>query len=165
MKLFDEETLEFLEALQQNNVRYLLIGGFAVNMHVYQRPAADLDIWLEDTAENRQRLRSAFANADLGDYPMIETMQFVPGWTDFQLNNAMRLDILTELKGLEACNFDDCLQISPVEHIEGVQIPFLQIDHLIANKTAVGRPKDLSDIAALERFKAQQRESPTMFSR
>lgn len=76
----------------------------------------------------------------------------------------MRLDILTELKGLAAYNFDECFRLAPAEEIEGINIPFLHIDHLIANKRAVGRAKDLSDIAALERFHSQRREPPTMFS-
>lgn len=163
MSLFDRETLKLLKALQTNEVPYLLIGGYAVNLHGSERPAADLDIWLKDTPENRQRLRKAFATCDMGDYPMIERMQFVPGWTDFQLNNAMRLDILTELKGLEAHSFDECFQLAPVAELSGITVHFLQIDQLIENKKATGRPKDLADIIALEEIKrlnAPDREPP-----
>jgi len=47
----------------------------------------DIDIWIEDKPENRQRLRQAFIACGMGDYYMLETMQFVPGWTDFNLMN------------------------------------------------------------------------------
>ena len=163
MSLFDQETRKLLKALQTNEVRYLLIGGYAVNLHGSERPASDLDIWLKDTLENRQRLRKAFAICGMGDYPMIERMQFVPGWTDFQLNNAMRLDILTELKGLEAQSFDECFNVAPVAELAGIIVPFLQIGQLIENKKATDRPKDLNDIIALEeikRLKAPDREPP-----
>lgn len=164
MDLLDKEILKFWSALQQFDVDYMLIGGYAVNFHGHQRPAGDLDIWLKDNIENRQNLRRAFAASAMGDYRLLETMQFVPGWTDFQLNNGMRLDILTEVKGLETHSFDECIKIAPVNNIAGIEVPFLHIAHLIANKKAVGRPKDTADIAVLERLSAQFRDPPS-FSR
>ena len=110
-------------------------------------------MWINDTLENRQALRRAFISCGIGDYPMIEYMQFVPGWTEFHLNNSLRLDIMTEMKGLEAFTFDECLQMASIADIEGVSIPFLHINQLILNKTVVNRPKDQSDVMALEQIR------------
>lgn len=129
-----------------------MVGGYATNLHGYQRFTGDLDIWLKDTLENRQLLRKAFKDCEMGDYPMIEYMQFIPGWTDFHLNNGLRLDILIEMKGLEGYSFDECLEMASVADIENVNVPFLHINQLIENKKIVNRPKDQIDVQALEQI-------------
>lgn len=153
MDVFDEDILKFWQALQSHHVQYILIGGYAINLHGYQRFTGDLDIWLKDTPDNRKNLREAFKSCEMGDYSMIETMQFVPGWTAFHLNNGLELDILTEMKGLENYTFDECLAMASVADIEDTQIPFLHINQLIENKKTINRPKDQLDINALEEIK------------
>ena len=153
MDVFDEDILNFWRALQNHHVQYIMIGGYAINMHGYQRFTGDLDIWLKDDPTNRQQLRKVFIECNIGDYPMIEHMQFIAGWTDFHLNNDLRLDILTEMKGLENYSFNECLQMASVAEIDGVMIPFLHINQLIQNKKVINRPKDQIDVMALEEIK------------
>lgn len=153
MDAFDEDLLSFWKALRDSDVEYLLIGGYAINFHGYQRFTGDVDIWLKDTLENRKKLRQAFIDCDMGDYPMIESMQFIAGWTQFRLNNGLELDILTEMKGLENYTFDECKAMASVADIDGVSIPFLHINQLIENKKVINRPKDQSDVLALEELK------------
>jgi hypothetical protein len=149
---FDEEVLKFWASLEQHGVEYILVGGYAVNLHGYSRFTGDLDIWLNDNLENRKKLRAAFVTCEMGDFPMIERMQFLPGWTEFHLNNSLILDILTEMKGLEDHTFDECLKLASIANIEGVTIPFLHLNQLIENKRVVGRPKDKDDVIALEQI-------------
>jgi hypothetical protein len=151
--IFDEEILNFWRALEQNNVQYIMVGGYATNLHGYQRFTADMDIWLKDTLENRKALRKAFVSCNVGDYPMITHTQFVPGCTDFHLNNGLRLDILIDMKGLEDYTFDECLAMASIADIEDVKIPFLHISQLIDNKKKVNCPKDQIDVQALEQIK------------
>ncbi|WP_288880825.1 hypothetical protein [Pedobacter panaciterrae] len=153
MDIFDEEILNFWRALQEYNVQYIMVGGYATNLHGYQRFTGDLDIWLKDTLENRKQLRKAFVKCDMGDYPLIETMQFILGWTDFHLNNGLRLDILIEMKGLEGYTFDECLEMASIANIDNVNVLFLHINQLIENKKIVNRPKDQIDVAALEQIR------------
>ncbi|RZM27741.1 MAG: hypothetical protein EOO88_11635 [Pedobacter sp.] len=153
MDIFDEEIYKFWKALQDFDVKYIMVGGYATNLHGYQRFTGDLDIWLQDTLLNRQCLRKAFASCDMGDYPMLEYMQFIPGWTDFQLNNGMRLDILLNMKGLEGYTFAECFEMASVADIDEVNVPFLHINQLIENKRVVNRPKDQVDVIALEEIK------------
>lgn len=153
MDIFDEEILNFWRALQEFNVQYIMVGGYATNLHGYQRFTGDLDIWLKDTLENRKQLRKAFVKCDMGDYPLIETMQFILGWTDFHLNNGLRLDIIIEMKGLEEYTFDECLEMASIADIDNVNVPFLHINQLIENKKIVNRPKDQIDVAALEQIR------------
>jgi len=55
-----------------------MVGGFAIRFHGFDRNTDDLDLWLEDTIENRKNLRKAFWELGYGDFEMLETMQFVP---------------------------------------------------------------------------------------
>ncbi|QQL50974.1 nucleotidyltransferase [Mucilaginibacter ginkgonis] len=153
MDIFDEEILRFWKSLQDNNVRYIMIGGYATNLHGYPRFTGDLDIWIEDNIPNRKNLRQAFFDCDMGDYPMVETMQFVPGWTEFNLNNGLVLDIIVEMKGLEGYTFNECLELASIADIDNIKVPFLHINQLLANKKAVNRPKDQLDVINLERIK------------
>jgi hypothetical protein len=89
----------------------------------------------------------------MGDFFMMERMQFVPGWTNFSLNNGMRLDVLVDVKGLEGFSFDECLQMASIADIDDIRVPFLHINHLIAAKKAANRPKDQLDIIYLEKIK------------
>lgn len=130
-----------------------------MNLHGYQRFTGDLDIWIKDTLENRQQLREAFIACDMGDYPMISNMQFVPGWTEFHLNNGLTLDILTEMRGLEEYTFDECLQMASIGDIEDVNVPFLHINQLIANKKVIDQPKDKIDVLALEQIKKLRQDN------
>ena len=118
-----------------------------------QRTTDDINVWIEDTIENRENLRKAFREAGLGDYYMLKTMQIVPGWTDFHLNDGLRVDLLLDMKELEGYSFQECLQLASIAEIEGLKIPFLHINHLIANKKAVNRPKDQLDVIYLEKIK------------
>ena len=152
MDIFDKQILKFWAAMQNAKVKYIMVGGYATNLHGYQRFTGDMDIWIEDTVENRKRLREAFIQCGMGDFDMLERMQFVPGWTEFYLINGLRLDILVNMKGLEEYSFDECLEIASIADIDNIQIPFLHINQLIANKKAVNRPKDKQDVIELERI-------------
>jgi hypothetical protein len=158
MDIFDEEILKFWGALQNNKVKYIMVGGYATNLHGFARYTGDIDMWIEDTLANRQHLRAAFIECGMGDYFMLETMQFVPGWTDFQLNNGLRLDIMISMKGLEGYSFDECLKMASIADIDDVNVPFLHINQLIDNKKAVNRPKDQIDVIELEKIRKVQGE-------
>src|ERR1700678_3427580 len=142
MDMLDDELVRFWKTLNENGVRYLMVGGFATRFHGFNRSTDDLDMWLEDTSRNRQLLRKAFSELGYGDFISLETMQFVPGWTNFYIGGGIELDIMTNMKGLENISFDECLEMASIADLEGVRVPFLHISHLIENKKIVNRPKD-----------------------
>lgn len=153
MDVFDEQLLHFWRCLHQHSVRYIMVGGFAVRFHGFNRNTEDIDLWLEDTLPNRKKLRSAFIELGYGDLPMLETMDFIPGWTSFNIVGTLQLDILTSMKGLENITFEECLQQASIAELDGIKIPFLHINQLIANKKTVHRPKDQVDVIELEQIK------------
>lgn len=160
MDVMDEKLLEFWRILNKYNVQYIMVGGFAVNMHGYIRATKDSDLWLKDDLANRQKLRQAFEELGYGDYPSIETMQFAPGWTQFYIAGGILLDIMTSMKGLEGQSFEECLAKARIANLNDVKVPFLHINDLLANKRAVNRTKDQLDILELERIKKLKEENP-----
>jgi len=148
----NEQIVAIWNSFFQNKVRYITIGGFAVNIYGYNRNTGDIDIYLEDTLENRINLRKALKSIDLGDFETIETMQFIPGWTDFTLSYGLRLDIMTAVKGLEDKSFDSLLNDATVVMIKETPVYFIDYDNLIIAKKATNRPKDILDIEELEKL-------------
>lgn len=74
----NSQIIDIWKYFSLHNVRYLTIGGFAVNIYGYGRNTGDIDIFIEDTVENRENLRIALKNAGIGDFENIKTMQFIP---------------------------------------------------------------------------------------
>jgi len=153
MDIYDDDVIRIWRALSENSVRYIMVGGFATYFHGFERNTQDIDIWLEDTLENRKKLRLVLEVLDFGDFPMIETMPFVAEWSSIKHGN-IELDIMTNMKGLENLTFDDCFARASVAEIDGIEIPFLHINDLIANKKTVNRPKDQIDVIELEKIKS-----------
>ncbi|TAL40691.1 MAG: hypothetical protein EPN92_14225 [Chitinophagaceae bacterium] len=159
MDLLDENLLSFWRKLNDNSVRYIMVGGFAVRFNGFNRNTEDIDMWLDDTIENRKCLRKSFRELKYGDYPSIENMKFVPGWTNFYISFGVELDIMTSMKGLEGHSFDECLKQAMIADLDGVRVPFLHINHLLANKKAVNRPIDQLDVIELEKIKKFREEN------
>lgn len=148
----NQQIIDVWKYLAANNVDYLTIGGFAVNIYGYGRSTGDIDIFINDTIINKENLREALKQLGIGNFENINTMQFVPGWTDFTLNFNFRLDIMTSVKGLENTSFTALLEMANIIDIDGVPVYFLDYDSLIIAKKAANGPKDLLDIEELEKI-------------
>jgi predicted nucleotidyltransferase len=148
----NSQIVEIWKYLAVNKVKYLTIGGFAVNIYGYGRNTGDIDIFIEDSVENRENLRLALKQSGIGDFKNMSTMQFIPGWTDITLNFNLRLDIMTSVKGLENISFEQLLEKAHIVEINGVQVYFLDYESLIIAKRAANRLKDQLDIEELEKL-------------
>lgn len=148
----NSQIIEIWKYFSLNKVKYLTIGGFAVNIYGYGRNTGDIDIYIEDSPENRENLRLALKQSGIGDFENIKTMQFIPGWTDITLNFNLRLDIMTSVKGLENSTFEQLLEKAYIAEINNIPVYFLDYENLIKAKKATNRPKDILDIEELEKI-------------
>ena len=151
----NSQIIEIWKYFLLNKVNYLTIGGFAVNIYGYGRNTGDIDIFIEDSIENRENLRVALKQSGIGDFENMDTMQFVPGWTDITLNFNLRLDIMTSVKGLENSTFKQLLEKAYIIEINDVPVYFIDYESLIIAKKAANRPKDILDIEELEKINKQ----------
>ena len=158
MDIYNDSLLLFWQSLNKNQVSYIMVGGFAVNMHGYMRATKDADMWIKDSLKNRQNLRKSFRELGYGDYQSLETMQFVPGWSEFYIGDGIVLDIMTGMKGLEDYSFDESLLKASIADLNGIKVPFLHINQLLANKKAVSRSKDQLEGIELEKTKEERRK-------
>lgn len=137
------------EKFYTNNVKYIIIGGLAVNIYGFTRNTGDIDILIEDTLENRKNLRKAFTEIQIGDFPQLETMQFVPGFTDFTIFYGFRLDVMTSVKGLENEPFQKLFEKATIVMLDEIPVYFIDYENLIKSKKAANRLKDRLDLEQL----------------
>lgn len=160
MEFLNLELLRIWEILGVNNVRFIIVGDYASRLHGLRGNRDTLEVWLEDTLENRRNLIKSFEQLGYGqDFSYMETLQFVPGWTSFQIGSGIEIDIMTTMKGLETLSFDECLNLASIADLDTVQVPFLHINHLIQNKKTVDRPKDKIDVIELEKIRKIREEN------
>ena len=137
---------EFLKLLKEHDVRYLLIGGYAVGYHGYARATENMDIWIAVHPDNAQKLVSAMKAFGLDDpnltselflqKPKIIRMGFPP----------LRLEITTSISGVE---FEECYKTRIVDNFDGVELSVIDLKNLKKNKKASGRTKDIADLEEL----------------
>ena len=144
--IFNQDFRAFIELLNKHNVRYLLIGGYAVALHGHPRYTRDLDIWIcmEDT--NAANLVNAlkdfgFSSLSLVIEDFLKPDQIVQ--LGFPPN---RIDLMTSPKGVD---FDNCYASREEIEIEGLRINLIDLKNLKKNKKATGRHQDLADLENL----------------
>jgi predicted nucleotidyltransferase len=141
---------ELLQSLNELEVRYLIVGGYAIMKYTEPRFTKDLDIWVENSAENSTRVFAALERfgAPLGSDKISPETFTRPGVT-YQIGIApVRIDILTQITGVE---FSDAWGERVGGSIFGVPVQFISLGQLIANKEATGRSSDLEQLKHIRR--------------
>jgi len=147
-----EEMLLLLKTFEQFKVLYLIVGGFAVNRYGYKRTTGDLDIYLKDTPENRKRLIEALDAMGYGHFDMLLDVPIIAGYCEIMMNDGIYADLMTDIPGLDKANFDIYYEMATVDRVDNYVIRFLHYNHLLQNKEATARPKDILDITELKRI-------------
>jgi hypothetical protein len=140
----DPDFNEFLRLFLAHEVRFLVVGGYAVAVHGLPRATGDLDAWIWIDEQNATRLLAA----------LIEFGSLGLSLSDFNKPDSIvqlgypphRIDIITEVDGI---SFEDAWSRRIAVLVDGMSVPFIGRDDLIANKTAAARPQDLADVARL----------------
>jgi hypothetical protein len=144
----NEDFLALLNTLVRRDVRFLVVGAYAVAVHGVPRATADMDVWIEPNAANAARAWAALLEFGAPLTNMKESDLAVDD-TVYQIGVApRRIDVQTSVTGVA---FEQAWPRRVTVEISGTPVPFLGRDDLLANKRASGRPKDLFDIAYLER--------------
>ncbi|WP_396188555.1 hypothetical protein [Flavobacterium sp.] len=150
------EVFEIWKNFDLEKLEYIIIGGFAVNIYGYNRNTGDMNVFFKDTLENRLKLNKALKASKLIEFPNVETMQFIPGYTDVNIGFGMRLDLMTSVKGLEDISFDELFNNATVVEITGVKVNFIDYENLIKSKFAANRTKDILDIEELNKVNSKE---------
>lgn len=138
---------DILSAFLDHDVRFLVVGAYAMSGHGFVRATGDIDLWVEPTPDNAARVYDAMiafgAPADHFD-----KADFTIAGRVLQLGVApQRIDVLTGISGV--C-FDEAWEAREIGRLDDLEVPILSREHLITNKRATGREKDLLDARLLE---------------
>jgi hypothetical protein len=137
---------EFIQLLNSHQVRYLVVGGYAVGFHGYPRYTGDIDFWISVSGENSSKVLAVLRDFGFGSIDISES--------DFQKHDLIlqlgyppnRIDLLTSVTGL---SFEACFNDRVEALLGGIQINFIDLQSLKINKSQTGRAKDLGDIENL----------------
>ena len=137
---------DFLRLLTSYNVRYLLVGGYAVGYHGYPRATGDMDIWIEMSESNSKKVASAFRDFGMPDEAISEDL-FLEKNKAIRIGvPPVRLEVITSASGVD---FNECYSNREFVEIDGIPINLISLQDLKKNKRAAGRHKDMEDMEHL----------------
>ena len=151
MSLFLDEHKKFLLLLVKYKVDFILIGGYAVIYHGYERATGDMDLWLKPDNNNREKFIDALTEHGVVD----EHLEIIRN-LDFTRHQALhfgekpnQMEFLTFTQGLD---FEEAYMKKEIIELEGKQIPVLNFEDLIVTKMLLGRPQDKADVDKLKKI-------------
>ena len=147
---------ELLQLLNEFEVEYLIVGGFAVMKYGEPRYTKDLDVWVHNSPQNSARLVGALKKfgAPL-EHDGITEETFTDKQLVYQIGIApVRVDILTEITGVQ---FPDAWRERVASTFFGVPVHFISWDDLVTNKQALGRSSDLKDLRQSSKDKSREK--------
>ena len=155
--MLNEDYRDMLQALADEEVKFLLVGAYALAAHGYPRATMDIDIWVMPSPVNAdatlralKRFGAPLRNLTSQDLQAVDTI--------FQIGVApRRIDIITTASGLR---FEETFKRSIAVTIEGIEVHIPSLNDLIRNKRASGRTKDLADVEELESLKSSKPITP-----
>ncbi len=141
-----EDFKDFLRLLNENEVEYLLIGGYAVGFYGYPRATHDMDIWIAVDPGNAEKMVDVMIGFGFEEGALSGEI-FLKSDAVVRMGvPPLRLEVLMSASGVE---FHECYKRCLSEDIEGVSVKIIHLEDLLTNKIAAGRHKDLDDVSNL----------------
>ncbi len=148
MEILDKDFVEFIECCVNREVKFLVVGGYALAAHGHPRATKDLDVWVLIEPANADRILAALADFGMDSVGLTQSDFLEPGVIVQLGYPPVRIDLLTSASGV---TFEDCWDRRITIGVGSVEAGFMSHADLIVNKRASGRPQDLVDIEVLER--------------
>ncbi|MFM7599605.1 MAG: DUF6036 family nucleotidyltransferase [Pseudanabaena sp.] len=144
--MLNQDFKEFIQLLNDNQVKYLVIGGYAVAVHGHPRYTKDIDIWIEISEENSQKIITALTEFGFGSLGLT-AQDFQEPHQIIQLGYPPnRIDLITSPDGID---FQICYASKIEVMLDDIAVKFIDLDNLKKNKLASGRLQDLADLENL----------------
>ncbi len=145
--MLNRDYKEFVQLLNENKVRYLIVGGYAVAYHGYPRYTKDIDIWIWLESRNAQRVVRVLEQFGFGSLGL-SAKDFLVSDQVIQFGYPpARIDLITSIEGVE---FEDCYPARVEADLDGITVNFINLANLRKNKRASGRYQDLADLEHLD---------------
>lgn len=142
----DRDFSEFIGLLRDHEVRFLVVGGYAVAAHGHPRYTGDLDVWVLVDPDNSERLVRALDDFGFGSVGLTVADFLTPDQVVQLGYPPLRIDLLTSIDGV---TFAECFPRRLELPLGDVTVPFIGLEDLRRNKAASGRAQDMADLDAL----------------
>ncbi|MEO5571438.1 MAG: hypothetical protein ABIT08_05175 [Bacteroidia bacterium] len=151
MDIFLDEHKKFLLLLLKHKTEFILIGGYAVIIHGYQRGTGDMDIWLKPDNDNKPKFIEALREHGIREEILVQVdkMDFTETKVMHIGEKPNKIDFLTKVQGLKYGEADLEKKLIP---LNDVFIPVIDYHHLIILKMLADRPQDKADIDILQKI-------------
>ena len=150
-KQLPDDFKDFIQCLNSNNVRYLLVGGWAVGMYGNPRVTKDIDFLVANDSGNLEKLQKALLA--FGS-PPVDIERFKEKGRVIRIGSPpIQIDIINEAHGIE---IDECYSRKETIKVEDINIFVISREDLIKNKTASGRSMDIADAEKLAKYSKNQ---------
>ena len=144
----EKDFLDFISLCNQYNVKYLVIGGYAVGIHGYPRLTKDLDISIQMSEDNAEKIVQVINDFGLGSLKLQKDDFLKANFVTQPGYEPVRIDILNDL---DAVSFEDAWENKKVITMFNIPINFIGLDELIIIKEKAGRKQDIADIDKLKK--------------
>jgi hypothetical protein len=159
MSLIEEEGRQFFIALNKFNVRFILVGGFAVNFYGHSRNTGDIDIWVEDSISNRQNLVLGLKEYGIDGAEAFLTHPLIAGYSEILLGSNTYMDMMSELQFFKKTDFSDSYEKAETVVLDNqIILKVLHINRLIEEKKKSSRAKDQDDALELEKIAEKRKK-------
>ncbi len=139
---------DMIELFNEHDVRYLVAGAYAMATFGYARSTYDIDLWIDKSEENVQKVLKALD--DFGIPFAVTKDDLTKSFNVIQIGNApVRIDILTDIDGVV---FEEAYVCKVMHDFGNVLTPVLEINDIIKNKMASDRAKDRIDVLELKKL-------------
>ena len=145
--MLNQDFQEFIQSLNDNQVRYLVVGGYAVALHGHPRYTKDIDVWIEISPDNAKKMVKALDQFGFASLGLREEDFLVPDQIIQLGYPPSRIDVISTLEGVD---FESCYASRVKVVIDGTPVNFIDLENLKRNKRAAGRPQDLADLEHLQ---------------
>lgn len=145
--------MKVIESFNAEGVRYLVVGGFAVNFHGYNRSTADLDLWVSNREENLNKIKIAIEKIGFEFNEEAKQELISDRMISFSDSNSI-VELMTRLSISKEVSFDSAHKSAVIKTVEGVEVKVISFHDLKREKAKSKRYKDLDDLSKLEEAEA-----------
>jgi predicted nucleotidyltransferase len=137
---------DFLNLLNESDVHYLLIGGYAVGYYGYPRATHDMDIWIAVDPVNAEKMVDVMTGFGFAEGAVAKEIFLKTNGIVRMGVPPLRLEVLMSISGVV---FEDCYERALIDDVDGASVRIIHLEDLLTNKIASGRHKDLDDVSNL----------------
>lgn len=148
--ILEKDFEDFIKLLNKHEVKYMVVGGYALALHGKPRHTGDLDIWIKVSEENAERLLIVIREFGLSSLGLQKGDFLEVGYVTQIGYPPLRIDILNSIDGV---TFDEAaIHMQSLQVEDDLVICYIGLSDFLKNKKASGRKQDLADIKEIKKL-------------